>query len=132
MLFRRCYKISSYSDMPCYKSHLKTLNILSLEKRRIILDLSFCFKILRKESRLQASKYWMFGPSTPRSCSFNLHYQKINRIHFSKVFNSVFNRFARWAHNLANDVLQAKSSVTFSKRLRNVDLEQITGINLAI
>ncbi|EYC42044.1 hypothetical protein Y032_0546g3266 [Ancylostoma ceylanicum] len=92
-------------------------------------DLVFCYRILRGEIRLRASKYWIFRPSGPRSCAFNLHYPRINRKYSLQLFNSLFYRTARLFQQLPRDVFHSSSTAAFKSRLRKVDLSQSQNSN---
>lgn len=116
------------TDIPSYIDRLKAFEMKTLEERRIISDLTFCFRILRRESKLSASKYWVFMPTSIRNGSFNIHYRKIGKKKHSLMFNSLFNRCARWMQLLPPHILEADNSSSFRRRLEKLDLAQLVGI----
>lgn len=100
----------------------------TLKERRVISDLTFCFRILRKESKLSASKYWVLMPTSIRNGSFNIHYRKIGKKKQSLMFNNLFNRCARWMQLLPPHILEADNSLSFRRRLEKLDFAQLVGI----
>lgn len=124
------YRIShplGRTDIPCYIDRLKTFGMKTLEERRIISDLTFCFRILRRQSKLSASKYWVSMSTSIRNGSFNLHYRKIGKKKHSLLFNSLFNRCVRWMQLLPPHILEADNSSSFRRRLEKLDLAQLLG-----
>uniref|UniRef100_A0A0N4WGI2 Reverse transcriptase domain-containing protein n=1 Tax=Haemonchus placei TaxID=6290 RepID=A0A0N4WGI2_HAEPC len=67
------YRSKSTATIPPYRVRLKLLSLHSLQYRRVMTDLVFCFRVLRKELTLSASKYWTFRPTSERLGGFNLH-----------------------------------------------------------
>ncbi|CAJ0593643.1 unnamed protein product, partial [Cylicocyclus nassatus] len=64
----RCFPNSGYpQSLPSYHDRLRGLNLQSLKYRRIVSDLVLCFRILRLETKLRASKYWVFKPCSQRT-----------------------------------------------------------------
>ncbi|VDO53839.1 unnamed protein product [Haemonchus placei] len=114
--------------IPPYRVRLKSLSLHSLQYRRVISDLVFCFSVLRKELRLSASKYWTFRPTSERLGGFNLHYAPIYAKNHSLVFNNLFNRCARWFELLPPQVLQAPNSKILKSRPSKLDLLGTLGI----
>lgn len=125
MVFYRAYRKDSDARIPDYCQRLKALGLKSLRFGRAAADLVFCFRILRKEVRLPASKYWVFRPCSIRTGSFNLHYVRIRNNSYSKLFNFLFFRVARWMELLPTEVLQSENSLVFKKKLENLDLLQL-------
>ena len=111
--------------LPDYNERLRIFALRSLEHRRTVSDLIFCFRVLRKEVRLPASKYWIFRPTSARSGGFSLHYPNIHKRHYSLLFDSLFYRGARWLQLLPSEVLRVDNSKAFRKRLKNLDLSCI-------
>ncbi|KAK6035759.1 hypothetical protein COOONC_26736, partial [Cooperia oncophora] len=81
--FRRGMKSMGLFWKAAYEERLKWLGLLSLKDRRLLNDLTLCFRILRRETRLKPSKYWVFRPCSERSGSFGLSYVKIQKRFYS-------------------------------------------------
>ena len=124
LLFWRCYRDLSLRAMPGYDERIRILALKTLKFRRIVSDLVFCHSILRRHVNLRANKYWVFAPTSTRIGRFNLHYSKVIR-HSSGLFNFIFHRCARWIQRLPLDVLSLQNSVTFKKRIQELDLVEM-------
>lgn len=123
ILFSRCVNcFNSIRTCPRYKERLKLFGLDSLLYRRIVNDLLFCFKILKGESRLKASKYWTFLPTQGRRNSYCFRYPKVKKKYREKVFNSLFFRGARWLQMLPPSLLEAPNAYVFRKQLKRIDL----------
>ncbi|EYC29646.1 hypothetical protein Y032_0006g3098 [Ancylostoma ceylanicum] len=125
LLFKR---LSPYGAIPCYHDRLQKLNMKSLCERRALADLVFGFKVLRKEMKLRASKYWLFKPTSVRTGGFNLYYAKIQQKSFLCMFNNVFYRLARWFQLLPQDALKAQNGKAFREKLKQLDLSRLLNI----
>ncbi|EYB97204.1 hypothetical protein Y032_0142g2297 [Ancylostoma ceylanicum] len=66
LLYLRLYPRTRYEDMPSYNERLEYFHLDTLERRRLINDVVFCFKTLKQEINLKASKYWVFHPCNGR------------------------------------------------------------------
>ena len=121
LLFLRMFPNTKFTEVPSYQERLKYFKLDSLEKRRAINDLTFCFKILRGEVNLRPSKYWIFCPSSSRSHGFTLRYRKIQRKKFALVFHSIFCRSIRWFSSLPSEVMQSQNSSAFRSKLKRID-----------
>ena len=122
LLFSKCFHDVNYTNMPNYKIRISRLFLTSLEKRRIISDLVFCYRILRKEINLAASKYWMFRPTSARIGGFNLHYRGKIKYKRCGLFNYIFHRCARWFRKLPNETFNVNSCTAFKSKLAELDL----------
>lgn len=72
-------------NLPTYEERLRALGFRSLLYRRVVADLTFCFKMLRGELKLRASKYWILRPCGLGSNGFNLHYPLIQKKSYTQV-----------------------------------------------
>ncbi|VDL64430.1 unnamed protein product [Nippostrongylus brasiliensis] len=115
-------------NLPSYSERLRLFSLLSLQHRRIIADLVFCFRILRGEVRLQPSKYWVFRPVSPRLGRFGLEVSRSLCLSRSQMANMVFCRCARWFRLLPVEVLEADNSKAFRARLKRLDIHQLLGV----
>ncbi|EYC03347.1 hypothetical protein Y032_0094g2706 [Ancylostoma ceylanicum] len=127
LVFYRCFRSMTNGSIPGYEDRAKILAIRSLKYRRMFSDLVFCFKVLRKEVGLRASKYWIFRPTSTRLGGFSLHFAERNIRNYSRSADFLFYRCARWFQRLPPEVLSAENSRIFKDRLRKIDLEQLIG-----
>ncbi|EYC16215.1 hypothetical protein Y032_0034g2863 [Ancylostoma ceylanicum] len=126
------YRINSGSvpyALPNYGDRLRILGLRTLKFRRVIADLVFCFRILRKELKLNASRYWVFRPASARNGRFNLSYPRIEKRNYTHMFNSLFCRTARWFQLLPPEVLQSENSKLFKSRLKRLELLRLLNID---
>ncbi|KAK6052623.1 hypothetical protein COOONC_09873 [Cooperia oncophora] len=114
------YPKTKPNSVPKYEERLKWLGLLSLKDRRLLNDLTLCFRILRRETRLKPSKYWVFRPCSERSGSFGLSYVKIQKRFYSIMFNSYFYRMARMLDKLPPELLRSENGKVFKNRLRKI------------
>ncbi|EYB81098.1 hypothetical protein Y032_0392g572 [Ancylostoma ceylanicum] len=128
LLYRSSPNSYHHHRIPAYHDRLKKFKLDSLLQRRTFNDLVFCFKVLRMNCKLRASKYWVFRPCNGRSGTFILHYKKINSRFNSKIFSTLFMRGARWLRQLPNDVLCSPSTSIFKTRLRKLNFLRLLGI----
>lgn len=110
------------STLPSYSERLNLFSLDSLQYRRILADLVFCFRLLRGETKLKASKYWVFMPTSLRRNRFILQYRKIHKRNYSRMFNTVFCRCARWFRRIPPELFVADSSEAFKGKLKKLDL----------
>ncbi|EYC28607.1 hypothetical protein Y032_0007g3312 [Ancylostoma ceylanicum] len=130
ILFRRAFPDPNYPEtLPSYEQRLEKLKLRSLLYRRVVNDLVFCFRILRNETRLQASKYWTMRPTFGRSGTLVLHYDKMRKHQFNICYNSLFSRTARWFRLLPDDVVSSCDSKKFRKRLNRLNVLDILKIS---
>lgn len=123
ILFCRCIpSCCGMRAIPNYQERLKLFNLKSLLYRRTFSDLVFCFKVLKGESRLKPSKYWVFLPTWGHRNRFRFQYPNIKRKNREKVFNSLFYRGARWLQMLPPGLLESPNVFVFRKRLKKLDL----------
>lgn len=91
ILMYRCFPDPGYPyTMPDYKKRLEFLKLDSLLFRRVFNDLVFAFKIVKGESKLRPSKYWIFRPCRGRNAILLIHYVKLIRNSNTKMFNNFF------------------------------------------
>lgn len=114
--------------MSTYEERLRAVGLRSLLHRRVVADIIFCFKLLRGELKLYASKYWIYRPSGLRSNGFNLHYPMIHKKNHTQLFNFVFYRVARLLRRLPREVLNAQSNRILEERLKQINVLQILRI----
>lgn len=113
ILFLRSFPKTEYKSIPRYEERLKMFGLTSLRQRRVVSDLVFCFRIIRKEVKLRASKYWTFRPNSARSNGFILQSRRIRRFRYTQTFNSFFFRTTRWLEKLPREVLQSPNGESF-------------------
>lgn len=92
----------------------------SLQESRVIIGLSFAFRILRKETKLTSSKYWIFRPTNERSGGFNIDYPKICNRKYTVMSNSFFIRCARRFGSLPVDFFGATGCYSFKSKLKKL------------
>ncbi|EYB86138.1 hypothetical protein Y032_0285g1363 [Ancylostoma ceylanicum] len=125
----RCFPNDQYpQSMPSYSERLKIFKLRTLLYRRVFNDIVFCFKVLKGEVRLKASKFWIFKPSRGRTSTISIRCDKICKKQYNVLFYSLFFRGARWLQMLPARVLEAPSISTFKKRLRKINLLPILHI----
>ncbi|KAK6061466.1 hypothetical protein COOONC_00868 [Cooperia oncophora] len=122
LLFHRAFQC--HNSMPSYNERLRQLGLKTLRHRRTIADLVFCFRLLRMETNLSPSKYWVFRPSHERIGGFNLHYPRIQKKNQTQLYNFVLYRGARWLQRLPTEILSSGDSHSFRKKL--IKIEPIT------
>lgn len=122
LLWYRLTPTSDRKNIPSYPQRLLNFRLKTLEERRASLDLTFSFRILRRELNLMPSKYWVFRPSSARTGGFNIHYLKVHRKRYAMMFNNVFIRSARWFQLLPPEVFQVTNSRAFRSKLDKLNL----------
>ena len=129
ILLYRCLPNPDYShSIPSYKERQKMFKLKTLLYRRVFADLVFGFKIVRGETKLRASKYWIFRPYRRRTRNFSLESVRLNRKHHSKIYNSFFFRCSRWLQMLPANVLESPNSTVFRRRLSKIDILSVLRI----
>lgn len=106
--------------MPSYCERLKLFSLNTLENRRILADLRFGYKVLKKELRLTASRYWIIRPSSPRIGRYRLQPLSCSSAR-RRALNTVFSRFARWLQLLPADIVHAENSKIFRQKILNLN-----------
>ena len=127
VVFYRCFPSPSYPrSMPQYSTRLSVLNLQPLSTRRIISDLVLAFKILRKETRLNSSRFYCFQPCRTRGSGFRFYAPVVKnclqRFHFFSL------RTARWLNRLPPDVLSSRNSKVFKRRLLALNISQVLDV----
>lgn len=80
ILYHRCIRDpSDAGTVPSYKERLALFNLKSLFYRRIFNDLVFCYKLLKGELRLRASKYWVFLPTLGHRNAYRFRHPKVKK-----------------------------------------------------
>lgn len=105
-----------------YESRLKFLKLKSLRYRRIYNDLVFCFKLLKGDLTLRASKYWTFRPCRNRTSILSLQFKNPGNKFLRCNANFVLSRGAVWLQKLPDHVLEAPTVAIFKSRLKKIDL----------
>ncbi|EYC38764.1 hypothetical protein Y032_0697g1612 [Ancylostoma ceylanicum] len=73
MLHYRCTTPSQDDcSIPSYALRMRAFKLDSLLYRHVVNDIVFCFKALKMEYKLKASKYWIFRPCCGRAGGFVL------------------------------------------------------------
>jgi len=106
-----------------YEERLVNLNIQSLEHRRLIADLTLCYKIVHGLIDLDFDEFFKFSNiSTHRGHKFKLAVPvaKCNR---TKYFFS--SRVVPTWNSLPDDVVVAPTLLAFKKRVRKLDFSKI-------
>lgn len=62
LVFCRLHQGVSQRNLPRCGERLKLFGLRSLQYRRTVSDIVFCFKLLRGELKLRTSKHWIFRP----------------------------------------------------------------------
>ncbi|EYB81471.1 hypothetical protein Y032_0383g386 [Ancylostoma ceylanicum] len=125
--YKSLHSEHSLETMMSYKERLSKLRLDSLQKRRVFRDLVFAFRILKLETRLRPSKYWIFRPSYGRTNRLALD-PRINASKYSSIsFNSFFLRISRWFRKLPVNL--QKSTNLFRITLRKIDLLNTLGLS---
>lgn len=114
--------------IPNYKRRLSLFKLNTLFYRRIFTDLVFAFKILKGETKLRPSKYWIFRPCRGRTSLLSLHNTRLNTNSNSKMYNNFFFRSARWIQMLPSYVIESPNSSVFKARLKKINLISVLQI----
>ena len=126
LLFCRVYPKSGYPRLlPSYGNRLKTLGLESLAYRRLLQDIFFAFKIYKNETKLKASKYWVFKPNQGRNGGFSVFHRQLGsgRKRFSMLMeHEFFNRTAKMLYRLPLKLLSCKDSSSFKKAIKKRNL----------
>lgn len=97
IVFYRAFPNENYpQSLPSYRDRLQILGMKSLKYRRVVKDLTFCFRIIRMEIKLSASKYWIFKPCRGRTAGIAIQHRKLNHQFNKLAFHSFFMRTTRW------------------------------------
>ncbi|EYC03671.1 hypothetical protein Y032_0092g2553 [Ancylostoma ceylanicum] len=125
ILFYRLFPNSNYpQDLPCYMSRLQQLNLKSLFYRRVFADLVLAFRILRLETKLVPSEFWVWKPCSGRTGAFSFHYFPLtaSRSH-NRIFDeSFFVGTSKWLQKLPDSLLSSPDSSSFKQKLKLQDL----------
>lgn len=81
--------------MPDYRRRLNILKLDALLYRRTVDDLVLAFKILRGETKLKPSKYWVFRPCRGRVNLLLLRSIRMDTSRSPKTLSNFFTRCAR-------------------------------------
>ncbi|EYC21617.1 hypothetical protein Y032_0019g3929 [Ancylostoma ceylanicum] len=126
ILFYKIFPNSNYpSALPSYQSRLKRLHLKSLYHRHVVADLVLAFRILRLETKLRPSEFWVWKPCSGRKSRFSFHYslssfsRKMKRCPYEKSF---FVRTASWFEKLPPKIMSSVSGSSFKSKLRNNDV----------
>lgn len=118
---------SDSAALPNYKVFLKTLSLRCLLCRKLLVDLTPCYRTIKREVKLPANKYWIFRTSSSRMNNFNTQCRKIHKKHFSYCLQ-FFYRCARQVSLLPAALFQARSVDVCGSNLMRVDLSQLLRI----
>ena len=102
-----------------YLDRLETLQLESLESRRIYFDLLFLFKMIHNHIDLQWRDLFEFSSSSTRGHSFKINVQ-YSRVNCRKYF--FINRITPIWNNLPNNVVESTSIWQFRSLLKSLDL----------
>jgi hypothetical protein len=115
IVFYRCFPSPSYPhSLPSYSERLMRLELMPLNVRRSLFDLSTAFTIMHGKTILKRSDFFRFVPTRKRNGTFGIH------IEFCKNtarFNSYPLRVARLFDKLPENILQSATLATFKKRV---------------
>ena len=108
-----------------YKDRLLFLNLNTLEYRRVMFDLVFLFKIIKGQTNLNFSDFFI-----ERNLPFSLRGSKLkitslNNFHTSQWQGSFFGRIATTWNSLPDNITSADTLPIFKRRLNNFDLKCI-------
>lgn len=129
MVFYRAFGSLNIGTMPSYPDRLKQLGLKSLYSRRVMADLAFCFRILRCEIGLPASKYWIFKPCNGRRGVFSLQHRFIYMYSYGQLHEFLLCRVARWFRMLPPEVMMADTSKSFKAKLSKIDVLSILNVS---
>ena len=102
-----------------YLTRLQTLNLKSLEERRIINDIIFIFKIIRNLVDLPFNKYFSFNTNNTRGHSMKLNFNH-SRLDCRKYFFS--NRCIDvWNNKLTENEVNITSLNSFKKAIDKIN-----------
>ncbi|EYC16425.1 hypothetical protein Y032_0033g2652 [Ancylostoma ceylanicum] len=129
IVFYRAFPNEGYPQaMPDYKARLQVLGLKSLIYRRAQADVIMGFKILRGEVRLKPSQLWIFRPKNDRRFSINLLPSRSGRWHSNLQRNSFAYRTSQFLNKLPPFLAASKDSKTLKKRIRNMNLLSLLGL----
>jgi len=122
-LYKVHQKIAGLSSLP-YHQRLITLNLSSLEQRRIIADLVLCYKIVYNLVDVDFYMLFQFADSTNRHTRG--HCKKLCKPLCNSAFiaGTYWHRVINVWNALPDTVVTAPSATSFKKRLRNVDINK--------
>ena len=105
-----------------YSDRLTTLNLQSLEHRRLIIDLILCYKIIHKNTSISFSDFFKFPYKiSPRSHSLHL---SIPRLKSNTHKSSFAYRIVSTWNSLPENIVTAPSSKHFKKLIEKFDLSK--------
>ena len=104
-----------------YQERLIHANLITLEERRIYLDLILLFKIIHRLVELDTDKYFTFSSANTRGHNFKLvlNHSQINchKYHF-------FNRVVKIWNDLPRDIVNIESVNNFKLSIFSVDVKR--------
>ena len=109
-----------------YKDRLLFLNLKTLEYRRIVFDLVFLFKIIKGQTNLNFSDFFV-----NRNLPFNLRGSKLKitpllSFQTSQWQGSFFNRVVTIWNSLPNEITSSESLGVFKRKLNKFDLSTVS------
>jgi len=113
-------RLPGLRDVP-YLDRLNVLGLRTLEYRRLVADLTMCYKIIHGLIALDINDFFTLGVSRTRGHNFKLAHSFV-RINARKHFFSM--RVIPVWNSLPNAVVDSSSLVVFVKRLQAVDLSK--------
>ena len=120
--FMRCgIKFNSYID------RLQKVNLYSLERRRVITDLVFLFKIINGLCDLNFHDYFSYSPISYnlRRNSKQIVVKKIPNLDFQQYQKSFFIRSSQYWNKLPESIVISPNLISFKFRLKKFPLHSI-------
>lgn len=117
-VFTKIVYARNHIEIPCYQKRCEELGLHSLQKRRIVHDLSIAFKILKGKSHLRCCKFFQFRVGYGRNSAAKFHIRKF-RTEFRRHSFSL--RCSKWLSKLPPEILSSDSPKSFKKNLFALD-----------
>ena len=104
-----------------YNDRLHCLNLVTLEERRIYIDLIFMYKIIKGIVDIDFNQYFSFNPMNTRGHRFKLY---LNRSQINCHKNHFCNRIITPWNELSDDIVNCNTVNLFKQRVMNVDVKR--------
>ncbi|EYB85109.1 hypothetical protein Y032_0304g1918 [Ancylostoma ceylanicum] len=132
ILYYKVFPNKNYPHaLPGYEIRLQCFDLHTLYYRRIFADLVLAFRILRLETRLRPSAFWVWKPCYGRVGAFNFHYHSCNRCRCKKSLfdTSFFVRSAKLLQMLPPKLTAASDGECFKRRLKSCNILMLLNLD---